>query len=222
MGVVIFTNDDKRYRTGDYFCMYGELTTSPSAPHTTYILHINNFTEKDALYWAKIVPFRLVIVCDKLPKLTKASEDYVILDQSIKVSSPDFSRKIRAALCWADRDRAHTALGPIPLPLANAFIKVNTHDISLGRLLARCRFTLHESYTRAAIAYGINPIRNFKWPSKKAKKDYIVPDGIRQTDRHMETILSGDPLVTNEIRTNQIDALPVGANKTKQEVIQWL
>ena len=51
MGVVIFTKDDERYKTGDYFAMYGELTVSPSAPHTTYILHINKFTEKDIRQW---------------------------------------------------------------------------------------------------------------------------------------------------------------------------
>tara|TARA_R110001592_G_scaffold7835_4_gene43443 strand:+ start:5609 stop:6277 length:669 start_codon:yes stop_codon:yes gene_type:complete len=222
MGVVIFTKDDARYRTGDYFAMYGELTVSPSLRHTTYILHINKFSEKDAIYWAKVVPFRLVVVTDKLPKLTKASEECVILDQSIKTAKPDFSRKIRAALCWADRDRAHTALGPIPLPLANAFIKVNVHDINLGRLLARCRYTLHENYTRAAIAYGIHPVHDFKWPSKKAKNDYIVPDGIRQTDKHIATIVNNDTVAANELRINNMDALPAGLNKTKQDVIQWL
>tara|TARA_R110001592_G_scaffold45210_2_gene144616 strand:+ start:752 stop:1420 length:669 start_codon:yes stop_codon:yes gene_type:complete len=222
MGVVIFTKDDERYRSGDYFVMYGELTVSPTLRYTTYILHIDKFSEQDALYWAQVVPFRLVVVCDKLPKLTKASDECVILDQSIKTSKPDFSRKMRAALCWADRDRAHTALGPIPLPLANAFIKVNVNDISLGRLLARCRYTLHENYTRAAIAYGVSPVRNFKWPSKKAKNDYIVPYGIRQTDRHIAIIVNNDVLAANELRINDMNALPAGLNKTKQEVIQWL
>jgi len=222
MGVVIFTKDDERYRTGDYFAMYGELTVSPTLPHTTYILHINKFNEQDAIYWAKIVPFRLVVVCDKLPKLTKASDECVILDQSIKTTKPDFSRKMRAALCWADRDRAHSALGPIPLPLANAFIKVNVNDISLGRLLARCRYTLHENYTRAAIAYGVNPVRKFKWPSKKANKDYIVPKGIRQTDKHISTIINNDVIVANELRINDTAALPARLNKTKQDVIQWV
>ena len=222
MGVVIFTKDDERYRTGNYFAMYGELKVSPTLPHTTYILHINKFTEKDALYWAKIVPFRLVIVADKMPKLTKASNKCVILDQSIKTSRPDFSRKIRAALCWSDRDRAHVALAPIPLPLANAFIKVNVHDINLGRLLARCRYTLHDDYTRAAIAYGINPIRNFKWPSKKTNNIYIVPNGIRQTDKHISTIINNDVIVANELRINDMDSLPARLNKTKQDVIQWV
>ena len=187
MGVVIFTKDDARYRNGDYFAMYGELTVSPSLRHTTYILHINKFSEQDAIYWAKVVPFRLVVVTDKLPKLTKASEECVILDQSIKTA-----------------------------------IKVNVHDINLGRLLARCRYTLHENYTRAAIAYGIHPVHDFKWPSKKAKNDYIVPDGIRQTDKHIATIVNNDTVAANELRINNMDALPAGLNKTKQDVIQWL
>ena len=86
MGVVIFTKDDARYRTGDYFAMYGELTVSPTLRHTTYIYHTKKFTEQDAIYWASVVPFRLVVVADKLPKLTKASEECVILDQSIKAA----------------------------------------------------------------------------------------------------------------------------------------
>ena len=164
MGVIIFADDDTKYRTGDHIVMYGDMTVSPTVPDTTFIYHTDKFTEKDAIMWASIIPYRMVIV-GKLPKLTKASEHCVIVDQQVKVKQ-DYSRSIRAALCWADRDRAHRALEPVPIPLANAFVRVNVHDIELGRLLARCKFTLHDDYTKAAIAYGVSPVRNFKVASE--------------------------------------------------------
>jgi hypothetical protein len=223
MGVVIFTKDDAKYRKGDFYPMYGEMTVSPTVKDRTYIYHIKAFSEADAIYWAKVVPHRLVIVTDKLPKLTKASEDCVIIDQTIKMGDDkDYSRSIRAALCWTDRDRARVALAPIPLPLVNAFIKVNVNDIGLGRLIAKCRYTLHSNYLMAAIAYGINPVKDFKWPKKQNKNSYIVPEGVRQTDKHMGVIIENDVLVSNGIRTNDISELPASLPKRKQTVIEWV
>jgi hypothetical protein len=222
MGVIIFTADDSKYRKGDFFSMYGEMTVAPTAKDTTYIYHTKRFSEADAIYWAELVPYRLVIVTSKLPKLSSKSEHCVIIDQTITTAKADYSRSIRAALCWADRDRARAALQPVPLPLANAFIKVNVNDIMLGRLLAKCRYTLHESYLRAAIAYGINPVRDFKWPKKKKANSYIVPQGVRQTDKHMDIIVSNDVVVSNSIRLNDIDALPKSLPKKKQSVIEWI
>tara|TARA_Y100000004_G_scaffold187398_1_gene240140 strand:- start:208 stop:870 length:663 start_codon:yes stop_codon:yes gene_type:complete len=220
MGVIIFADDDAKYRTGDYLVMYGEMTVSPTVDNMTFIYHTDKFTEKDAIMWASIIPYRMVIV-GKLPKLTKASEHCVIVDQQVKVKQ-DYSRSIRAALCWADRDRARRALTTVPIPLANAFVRVNVHDIELGRLLARCKFTLHDDYTKAAIAYGISPVRNFKWPPKSNRALDILPLGMRQTDKHLDIIVNNDLVVSNEIRTHQADALPVGLPKKQQEVITWL
>lgn len=220
MGVIIFADDDAKYRTGDHIVMYGDMTVSPTAPDTTFIYHTDKFTEKDAIMWASIIPHRMVVV-GKLPKLTKASEHCVIVDQQVKVKQ-DYSRSIRAALCWADRDRAHRALSPVPIPLANAFVRVNVHDIELGRLLARCKFTLHDDYVKAAIAYGISPVRNFKWPPKSNRALDILPLGMRQTDKHLDIIVNNDLVVSNEIRTHQPDALPKGLPKKQQEVIAWL
>ena len=220
MGVIIFADDDAKYRTGDYLVMYGEMTVSPTVDNMTFIYHTDKFTEKDAIMWASIIPYRMVIV-GKLPKLTKASEHCVIVDQQGKVKH-DYSRPIRPALCWADRDRARRALTTVPIPLTNAFVRVNVHDIELGRLLARCKFTLHDDYTKAAIAYGISPVRNFKWPPKSNRALDILPLGMRQTDKHLDIIVNNDLVVSNEIRTHQADALPVGLPKKQQEVITWL
>lgn len=222
MGVIIFTQDDARYRKGDYLTMYGDITINPTAPETTYILHNKKFSEDELIYWASIVPHRMVIVVDKPPKLTSKSEHCVILDQNMKVQKEQHHRSMRAALCWADRDRAHRALQTVPMPLANAFIKVNVNDIELGRLLAKCRYTLHNDYLTAAIAYGISPVSNFKWPSKRNKSNYILPLEVRNSDKYMDIIAANDPIVANEIRRDNVEALPKGVKKRKQKVIEWV
>ena len=222
MGVIIFTQDDARYRKGDYLTMYGDITINPTAPDTTYILHNKKFSEDELIYWASVIPHRMVIVVEKPPKLTAKSEHCVILDQNMKVQKEQHHRSMRAGLCWTDRDRAFKALKTVPLPLANAFIKANVNDIEVGRLLARCKYTLHDDYTTAVIAYGVNPISNFKWPSKQGKSSYILPFLIRQTDKYMDMIVANDPIVTNEVRRDNMEALPKGVNKRKQKVIEWI
>lgn len=222
MGVVIFTDDDAKYRKGNFIPMYGDITVPPTAPDTTFILHNKSFSEADVLYWAPIISHRLVVVVDKAPKLTEASEDCVIIDQSLKVKREDFSRSIRAALCWTNRDRALSVLKPIPLALMNAFVKANVDNMKVGRLLAQCRFTLHDDYTRAVMAYGIYPVSNFKWPKKSHKNDYIVPSDMRQSDKHLGVILNNDIVVSNAIRRDAPDTLPSSLPKRKQKAIQWL
>lgn len=223
MGVVIYTDDDARYRKGDFIPMYGDITVPPTAPDTTFILHNKSFSEADVLYWAPVISHRLVVVVDTLPKLTDASEEYVIIDQSLKVKrSVDHKRSIRAVLCWADRDRALNALKPVPLPLMNVFVKANTDDMRVGRLLAKCRYTLHDDYTRAVLAYGIYPVSNFKWPKKSHKNDYILPSDMRKSDKHLDVILNNDIVVANAIRRDEPATLPKGLPKKQQKVIQWL
>jgi hypothetical protein len=221
MGVIIFTDDDTKYRKGDYICMYGEMTVSPTVENTTFIYHAKKFTEADAILWAQVIPYRMVVVMDKLPKLTSASEHCVIVDQQTQVSN-DYSRAIRAVLCWSDRERAHKALTDVPLPLAGAFLKANIHDIGVGRLLARCRYTLHDDYMRAVIAYGVEPVRDFKWPPKTKRSDYILPSDVRQSDKHIGIIINNDIVVSNDIRRHNPDELPVGLPKKQQKVIEWI
>ena len=220
MGVIIFTDNDERYKTGEYRLMYGQMTMTPTAPGMTYILHSNKFSHNDILYWQHLVSYRLIIVCDKAPKVTDKMEN-VIVDQALQVSKPNYSRSIRAGLCWADRDRAHKVISTVPLALANAFVKANANDMKLGRLLAKCKHVLPESYSYAIIAYGLSPVRNFVWPSKTKQNSIILPTGIRQTDRYMDIIVSGDATVSNNLR--DVGELPAGLPKRKQEVkTQWI
>ena len=184
MGVIIFTDDDERYKTGEYRLMYGQMTMTPTAPGMTYILHSNKFSHNDILYWQHLVSYRLIIVCDKAPKVTDKMEN-VIVDQALQVSKPNYS------------------------------------DMKLGRLLAKCKHVLPESYSYAIIAYGLNPVRNFVWPSKTKQNSIILPTGIRQTDRYMDIIVSGDATVSNNLR--DVGELPAGLPKKKQEVkAQWI
>ena len=222
MGVIIFTQDDAKYRKGDYLTMYGDITINPTAPDTTYILHNKKFSEAELIYWASVIPYRMVIVANKPPKLSSKSEHCIILDQDMKVNKEQYHRSIRAGLCWLDRDRAHKALKSVPIPLTNAFLKVNVKDIALGRLLAKCRYTLHDDYISAAIAYGISPVSKFKWPNKRNSSSYILPLEVRLNDKYMDIIATCDPIVTNELRRDSVEALPKGVNKTKQKVIEWI
>jgi len=188
MGVVIFTADDSRYRIGHYLKMFGTMSMAPVAADTTYILYDAPFDEKDALYWAPLIQHRLVVVTEKPPKLSKRSEDCVIVDQSFKANQPDHGRMMKAAMTWQDRDRALTAMEHVPLPLANAFIRANNTDIDMGRLLAAIRFTLHDDYARAAMAYGHKP-NGFSWPKRSRNKDYIQHPDLRKSDNYHEYLL---------------------------------
>ena len=222
MGIIIFTDDDTKYRKGDYISMYGEMTISPTAPDTTFIYHPRQtFTEKDAIYWADVVPFRMVVVIDKIPKLTDKSKHCVIIDQELKMKQ-DLYRMARAVLCWADRDRAFKMMSELPIPYVNAFLNANVNRIELGRMLARCKFTLSDEYTIAAISYGVEPVKDFKNPTKKLNKDYILPNEVRQTDKHMEIIMNNDVVVSNAIRRNEPEVLPSKLPKRKQKVIEWI
>jgi hypothetical protein len=218
MGVIIFTGDDTKYKTGNYVTMYGRMTMTPTAPDTTYILHTDKFTSNDISYWHHLVSYRLIVVCDTPPKVSD-DIDNVIIDQALRVSKPNYSRSIRAGLCWADRDRAHRMLTTVPLALANSFVKANNNDMRLGRLLAKCKYVLPESYSYAVIAYGLSPVRNFVWPSKAKRSSLILPTGIRQTDRYMDIIVTGD-VVSNNLR--DIGQLPDGLPKRKKDVTTWI
>ncbi len=222
MGVIVITQDDARYRKGDYLTMYGDITINPTAPDTTYILHNKKLSEDDLIFWASVIPYRMVLVVEKSPKLTSKSEHCVILDQNMKVKKDQFHRSMRAALCWTDRDRAYKALQTVPMPLANAFINANVNDIEVGRLLAQCKYTLHGDYTNAIVAYGVKPVSNFVFPSKRNRNTDILPLDVRSSDRYMEIIAANDPIVTNEIRRDNVEALPKGVNKKQEKVIEWI
>jgi len=216
MGIVILAGDDSEFRVGDYIVMHREMTCIPSAPGTTYILHTRKFTEEDILEWASIVAYRLVIVLDKKPKLTKKSEDFVVVHDSLKARPDPIQPAIGAMMRWRDRKAASKLIRQLPVPLALAVWR-NAHpdDITTARRLAKV------SYAHAVFTYSINPNK----PSRRLKpkkEDYEVPHGFRLSDLYTEDLIRLAPDVANKVRTVDIQALPKGVKKTKQAVLDWL
>jgi len=222
MGIVVLSNDDSRYREGNFVVMRGEMQYPPTAPDTTYILHTKRFTEADAIRWAAIVPYRLVVILSRLPTLTAKSEEVVVIDPSLKKKKRDYRMQTEAMLRWRDRDRARPEVAKLPIPLAFAFLRVNIGDIGLWRSLSRVAFMLPDEYTHALLTYGVEPIRaRVQWPKKSAKA-IDMPEGCRESDIYAEQIINLSREVANEVRTKQPDALPKGVKKRRQKGIDWV
>ena len=222
MGIVILAGDDKEFRVGDYIVMHREMTCLPTAPGTTYILHTKKFTEEQILEWADIVAYRLVIIVETKPKLTKKSEDFVVVHDSLKKLPDLIGPSIGAMMRWRDRKAAANLVKQLPIPVALAVWR-NAHpdDIDTARRLAQVAFTLPDEYAHAVLTYSINPNK----PSRRLKPkkdDYEVPHGFRLSDLYTEDLIRLAPNVANKIRTVDIEALPKGVKKTKQAVLDWL
>jgi len=223
MGVVILTKDDSPYRGDDDVVMHGEMTYPPTAPGVTYILHIKAFSEKDIIRWAPLVPYRLVVVVDNVPRLTEASEGMVIEDRSLKGGPTGFKRPIEAVFKWADRRRAHRAAMSVPLPLLGSFLGVNrVDDISTARRLSQCKFMLPDEYAHAVIGYSIRESTGqIEWPKKK-KAEEELSVFFRTSDEYATDIIGMDDTVSNEVRDKTPDNLPSSLPKRKQGVTEWL
>jgi hypothetical protein len=222
MGIIILAGDDTEFKVGDYIIMHREMTCIPSAPGTTYIFHTSKFTEDDIMEWADIVSYRLVVILDKKPKLTKRSEDYVVVHESLKALPDTFGASIGAMMKWRDRGAAHQVIKSLPVPVALAVWR-NAHpdDIDTARRLAQVSFTLPDEYAYAVFTYSINPNK----PSRRLKpkkEDYEVPHGFRLTDIYTEDLIRLAPEIANQVRITNIEALPKGVKKTKQAVLGWL
>ena len=222
MGIIIFTADDAKYRDNSSVVMRGTLSTLPTVPDTTFILHSDKFNEKDVLYWAPIIPYRLVVVTSKPPTLTNASTEYTIVDSNLKVKKPNFRRPIDGLFKWGNRVRVWNIIKSVPLTLISSFLRINrSFDIKLGRRIARCRYTLPDDYLYASITYSVEPSHdNVEWP-KKGHKAYEKPMFFRKSDKYAEAIISGSPEVANDLRANG-DELPKGVKKKAERTTKWL
>ena len=222
MGIIVFTADDAKYRVGDYITMYGEMAYPPTTPDTTYILHTTRFKEKDALSWATIVPYRLVIVTSKLPTLTSKSEDIIVIDASLAKKKDNWRMPAEAILRWRDRERAYSQAQKIPIPLALAFLRANNVSIDVWRLLADITYTLPDEYIRGVFGYAIQPQQaRVAWPKKSIKKTPLL-DGVRESDIYTEQIIELSRLVANEVRVKNPSCLPKRVKKRKEGGVEWL
>ena len=171
MGVIIFTADDADYRDSSTVHLGRVLSTPPVAPNTTYILHSDKFNESDALYWAPVINYRLVVVCTKPPKLTDKSSDYVIVDRNLNRPKPNFNRPIDGLFKWSNRIRVWGIIKSVPLPLLSSFLLVNSFkDVELAS-----DFRQSDKYAEAIIK-GVPQVTNDLRHNSEA-----LPKGVNKT-----------------------------------------
>ena len=221
MGVIIYAGDDSSFRKGDFIVMHSELTSPPTAPETTYILHCESFPLSMAKQWVDLVSYRLVVVPRKGCKGVKEG-DNILIHASAKQKKESHTSPINALYKWGDRDRVWRAFRTTPLPLVAAFHLVNRIDsIENQRICSKARYWMDEVYHRAALVFGTTPNQlQVTWPKKKEKNDNEELHGFRDSDIYAETIVEHAPEVRNELRT--IDRAPSSVKKRKEPVVEWL
>lgn len=221
-GIVILTADERAYKQGQVI-ETGGFVHPPTRKDITYIVHLRKITEKEIKRWMDVVGYRLVVVVEKLPTLSEATKEAVIIDKSLLVGKPNYKRQMDALFRWSDRKRVHQAFEGVPIPLALSFLRENKKDdMPLWRMLADVSFTLPNEYAEAVMVYGVKPSRQqVKWPKKKAKADER-PTMFRKSDKYWREIIAADAEARNEVRTNNVDNLPRTLNKRREKVSQWL
>lgn len=221
-GTIILTSDARAYR-GGYVVETRGIVDSPTAPKTTYIVHLGKVTEEEIKRWMDIVSYRMVIVIDKMPKLTKAIEAEVIIDKSLFAGKVNYKTAMDALFRWGDRTRVHKTFVGVPIPLALSFLRNNRiEEIELWRMLADVTFTLPKEYAEAVMCYGLKPSRtHVKWPKKNSKKDERPPM-FRESDLYWRQIVHSDAGLRNDIRTNNIDKLPNEIHRRRESVYEWI
>ena len=191
MGIIIFTKDDTKYLSSKHVIMYNNIDISPSHNEITYILRTNKFNESDVIAWIPYVNNRLIVTIDKLPKLTKKSEDFVLVDGNYTKAKTNFA-PITSLLRWQHRTRAYHAIQQMPVPLALSFIKSNVDDIDFWRAFLNTGIDVPDYYKYAVMAYYIKPKTKsqINWP-KKIKKGSEIMEGMRSSDKYMDDIHLG-------------------------------
>ena len=220
MGVIIYAGDDEEFRKGEFIVMHGEMTSPPTAPEVTYILHCESFPLSMAREWGPLVEYRLVVIPRKGCRgITEG--DNILIHKSAKVPKKNFNTPINAMLKWTDRNRAWKAMKVVPLALAEAFHRVNrVEGIEEMRTVSRARYQMEEESAKSALVFGTPPIHSsVTWPKKKSKDDEI-PFGFRASDEYAELIIKNAPEVRNELRT--IGHTPSTVKKRKETVVEWL
>jgi hypothetical protein len=221
-GIIILTADERAYKKGHVIETAG-LIYAPTRQDITYIVHLRKITEKEIKRWIDVVGYRLVFVVEKLPTISPATKEQIIIDKSLLKEQTNHKRQIDALLRWSDRQRVHRAFTGMPIPLALAFLRENKKDdMRLWRMLADVAFTLPNEYAEAVMVYGIKPSRAaVKWPKKKKASDER-PTMFRKSDKYWREIISSDAEVRNEVRKGNIDNLPRTLKKRQEKVSKWL
>lgn len=221
MGVIIYAGDDTDFKKGDFIVMHRELTSPPTAPDTTYILHCESFPLSTAKEWLPLVSYRLVIIQRK--GLKGISEgNGIIIHKSAKEKKDSFMQPINTLFKFSDRNRVWNVFQSTPMPLAESFHKVNRPmDIETQRIISMARYQMEEKYARAALVFGTKGKQDrIEFPKKKEKRNDEELHGFRESDVYAEILIKHAPEIRNELRT--IDKTPSTIKKTKEAVIEWL
>ncbi len=221
-GIIILTADERAYKKGHVIETAG-LIYAPTRQDITYIVHLRRITEKEIKRWIDVVGYRLVFVVEKLPTISSATKEQIIIDKSLLKEQTNHKRQIDALLRWSDRQRVHRAFTGMPIPLALSFLRENKRDdMRLWRMLADVAFTLPNEYAEAVMVYGTKPSRAaVKWPKKKKAGDER-PTMFRKSDKYWREIISSDAEARNEVREGNIDNLPRTLKKRQEKVSKWL
>ena len=218
MGVLIFTHDAEKYRTGNYV-EGGSVSCSPQVEDLTVIVHKRYPTAKECLDWLPHIAYRMVWVCEKPPRIKK--NDSVIIDGVFK--KQDYTRNIDATLRWTNRQKAKAECENVPIPLMLAFLRENNKDIGLWRTLAKAFTNVPEDYQQAMITFAHKPVRRTTYPKKKNVDETELPFGVRLSDVHWEQIIRLDKEAANDVRRTSKISLPKGLPKREQKTLDgWL
>tara|TARA_R100000458_G_C8278539_1_gene254958 strand:- start:7798 stop:8466 length:669 start_codon:yes stop_codon:yes gene_type:complete len=222
MGIVIFTDEANvhRFMDGPHIEMRGWEFT-PTAPDTTYIVRNVKLNKEQCEYLADVVPYRLVSVCEKKPKLSES--DSIIFEGSWSSGeNRNWQRAIDAMLRWDDRNRVYQELVKVPVPYLLAYVRENIKDIELWRRINEASFEVPERVIQALLAHRIKSARRYSHPKRKKKDSEIIPEGFRDSDVYAKLIVSQSDSVANEVRAKDVDSLPKGVKKRKQRTTEWL
>lgn len=229
MGVIILTADYRKGEWGEDVVVMRGIELLPDAENMTYISYWNGAKQKDIEYWIPHVQNRLVIVMDKLPKMTKAFEEKVIIDVSLKQGSQYaiYDKALQAMFRFQDRQYVFKLLKDckMPIPLALTWLETNRpQNVQKWRLLADVAFTLPDEYAWSIMAFCVEPDgKNPRWPSRKAKdKENIPPTFIRDTDTYWQLLSGLDIDIRNDVRTSEDTPTEYIKGKRKEATTQWL
>jgi hypothetical protein len=228
-GVIIFSADETPYKTDVDCVVMSGMVLMPDDPSTTYICFWNDVTQKKIEPWLDVVQHRLVVIVDKLPKLTKEFKELVIIDKTLTTVSEyaSYDKALQAMFRYQDRQYVFDLINgcKLPIPLALTWLETNRpQNVSLWRFLADVAFTLPDRYAWSIMAFCVQPDgKNPKWPKRSKGKDSDeTPNFVRPTDEYWHTLASLEVDIRNEVRDTEPEPTKHIKGVRKEPTTQWL
>ncbi len=216
MGCVIFTNQPANYEKGEVVYLGNRLNQPPVKESVTYVLD-GSITKEEAETLAKIVPYRLVVVCKKKPRFATSKNVLIAWKER---GGLNLSRLIGGIKKYPQRGFVFKRLAKAPIPYLLSALRGGVANIQFWRLLAASNLVLPDSYTKSLFAYGVNSDTESMPTTKLAKEEEAIL-GMRKSDRHLTMILQNDIEFANEVREKSRDSIPKGMKKG-MEVDSWV